>query len=243
MRSSIRGKLAVALGGLSEAPEGYVPRLFGHGRLAFTVDQGQHTQRYQGVVPLEGRHAHRLRPHLFPPVRAAADRHQDRGQARGGGTAPATGGRPALTVQADCRSSTPAASISMPSSAGGRLAQGGDPDGLGDRCRDARSQAGEPAPAPVAAVPRRKARVFRAGGYSAPAAAAAASASTACCGSLKREDSRPARQLGSRGRGSANSARTEYAYDEGDSRSDLRLRGGKTSWHGLCRAHPCHSEV
>src|SRR5260370_17060499 len=47
-------KLAVALGGLSEAPEGYVPRLFGHGRLAFTVDQGQHTQRYQGVVPLEG---------------------------------------------------------------------------------------------------------------------------------------------------------------------------------------------
>jgi len=47
-------KLAVALGGLSDAPEGYVPRLFGHGRLAFTVDQGQHTQRYQGVVPLEG---------------------------------------------------------------------------------------------------------------------------------------------------------------------------------------------
>jgi molecular chaperone Hsp33 len=47
-------KLAVALGGASEAPEGYVPRLFGRGRLAFTVDQGQHTQRYQGVVPLEG---------------------------------------------------------------------------------------------------------------------------------------------------------------------------------------------
>jgi molecular chaperone Hsp33 len=48
-------KLAVALGaGNSEAPEGYVPKLFGHGRLAFTVDQGQNTQRYQGVVPLEG---------------------------------------------------------------------------------------------------------------------------------------------------------------------------------------------
>ena len=29
-------------------------KLFGQGRLAFTVDQGQHTQRYQGVVPLEG---------------------------------------------------------------------------------------------------------------------------------------------------------------------------------------------
>jgi molecular chaperone Hsp33 len=48
-------KLAVALGaGNSEAPEGYVPKLFGRGRLTFTVDQGQHTQRYQGIVPLEG---------------------------------------------------------------------------------------------------------------------------------------------------------------------------------------------
>ncbi|WP_395709101.1 Hsp33 family molecular chaperone HslO [Reyranella sp.] len=47
-------KLAIALGGSAEAPDGYVPRLFGHGRLAFTVDQGQHTERYQGVVPLEG---------------------------------------------------------------------------------------------------------------------------------------------------------------------------------------------
>jgi molecular chaperone Hsp33 len=48
-------KLAVALGaGNTDAPEGYVPKLFGRGRLAFTVDQGQHTERYQGVVPLEG---------------------------------------------------------------------------------------------------------------------------------------------------------------------------------------------
>ncbi|HSH99916.1 MAG TPA: Hsp33 family molecular chaperone HslO, partial [Reyranella sp.] len=48
-------KLAVALGtGNGEPPDGYVPKLFGHGRLSFTVDQGQHTQRYQGVVPLEG---------------------------------------------------------------------------------------------------------------------------------------------------------------------------------------------
>ena len=47
-------KLAVALGGGSEAPEGYVPKLFGQGRLSFTVDQGQHTERYQGIVPLEG---------------------------------------------------------------------------------------------------------------------------------------------------------------------------------------------
>jgi molecular chaperone Hsp33 len=48
-------KLAVALGtGNHDAPEGYVPKLFGQGRLAFTVDQGQHSERYQGVVPLEG---------------------------------------------------------------------------------------------------------------------------------------------------------------------------------------------
>ena len=51
-------KLAVALkttgGGGAEPPDGYVPRLFGQGRLTFTVDQGQHTERYQGVVPLEG---------------------------------------------------------------------------------------------------------------------------------------------------------------------------------------------
>lgn len=48
-------KLAIALGaGNSEAPDGYVPKLFGPGRLTFTVDQGRHTERYQGVVPLEG---------------------------------------------------------------------------------------------------------------------------------------------------------------------------------------------
>ena len=53
-------KLAVALGGGKggagnhDAPDGYVPKLFGQGRLAFTVDQGRHSERYQGVVPLEG---------------------------------------------------------------------------------------------------------------------------------------------------------------------------------------------
>jgi molecular chaperone Hsp33 len=48
-------KLAIALGaGNTDVPDGYVPKLFGQGRLAFTVDQGQFTERYQGVVPLEG---------------------------------------------------------------------------------------------------------------------------------------------------------------------------------------------
>ncbi|MFO1080234.1 MAG: Hsp33 family molecular chaperone HslO [Reyranellaceae bacterium] len=48
-------KLAVALGGSPDSlPDAYVPKLFGRGRLAFTVDQGQYTQRYQGIVALEG---------------------------------------------------------------------------------------------------------------------------------------------------------------------------------------------
>jgi molecular chaperone Hsp33 len=52
-------KIAAALGASGaaadrDAPDGYVPKLFGRGRLAFTVDQGRHTERYQGVVPLEG---------------------------------------------------------------------------------------------------------------------------------------------------------------------------------------------
>lgn len=35
-------------------PQQDVPRLFGTGHLALTVDQGPDTQRYQGIVPLEG---------------------------------------------------------------------------------------------------------------------------------------------------------------------------------------------
>ena len=31
-----------------------VPRLLGAGYLAFTVDQGEHTERYQGIVELTG---------------------------------------------------------------------------------------------------------------------------------------------------------------------------------------------
>lgn len=76
-------KLAVALGGSSEAPDGYVPRLFGQGRLTFTVDQGQHTERYQGVVPLEGgtladcAHTYFRQSEQLPTgIKIAARRHQ-----------------------------------------------------------------------------------------------------------------------------------------------------------------------
>jgi molecular chaperone Hsp33 len=37
---------------LGESPS--VPKLFGAGYLAFTVDQGEHTERYQGIVELTG---------------------------------------------------------------------------------------------------------------------------------------------------------------------------------------------
>jgi molecular chaperone Hsp33 len=35
-------------------PEGAVPRLFGSGLMSFTLDQGPHTERHQGITPLEG---------------------------------------------------------------------------------------------------------------------------------------------------------------------------------------------
>jgi molecular chaperone Hsp33 len=45
-------KLAKAMAG--GEPGHSVPRLLGAGYLAFTVDQGEHTDRYQGIVELQG---------------------------------------------------------------------------------------------------------------------------------------------------------------------------------------------
>lgn len=45
---------AEALAALGEGPAPSVPRLFGAGYLALTVDQGPHTERYQGIVELTG---------------------------------------------------------------------------------------------------------------------------------------------------------------------------------------------
>ncbi|HKU94716.1 MAG TPA: Hsp33 family molecular chaperone HslO [Vineibacter sp.] len=52
-------RLAAALKGVpldsvSELPANPVPRLLGAGHMAFTVDQGPQTERYQGVVALDG---------------------------------------------------------------------------------------------------------------------------------------------------------------------------------------------
>jgi molecular chaperone Hsp33 len=43
-----------ALADTSKEPQTPVPRLMGGGYLAFTVDQGEEAERYQGIVPLEG---------------------------------------------------------------------------------------------------------------------------------------------------------------------------------------------
>jgi molecular chaperone Hsp33 len=42
------------LGDTAQLPQTPVPRLMGAGYLAFTVDQGEEAERYQGIVPLEG---------------------------------------------------------------------------------------------------------------------------------------------------------------------------------------------
>jgi molecular chaperone Hsp33 len=43
-----------AVAAAASLPGAVVPRLLGAGYLAFTVDQGDHTERYQGLVDLEG---------------------------------------------------------------------------------------------------------------------------------------------------------------------------------------------
>jgi len=59
-----------------------VPRLLGAGYLAFTVDQGEHTERYQGIVELEGANLAECAHHYFRQseqieagIRVAAKRH------------------------------------------------------------------------------------------------------------------------------------------------------------------------
>ena len=61
-----------------------VPRLLGAGYLAFTVDQGEHTERYQGIVELEGaslaecaHHYFRQSEQIEAGIRVAARRHPE----------------------------------------------------------------------------------------------------------------------------------------------------------------------
>jgi molecular chaperone Hsp33 len=61
-----------------------VPRLLGAGYLAFTVDQGEHTERYQGIVELDGanlaecvHHYFRQSEQIEAGIRVAAARRTD----------------------------------------------------------------------------------------------------------------------------------------------------------------------
>jgi len=76
----------------SEGPRQQVPRLLGTGHLALTVDQGADTQRYQGIVPLEGAtladcaHAYlRQSVQLDAVIKVAAARSGESGGWRAGG--------------------------------------------------------------------------------------------------------------------------------------------------------------
>ena len=53
-------------------------RLLGQGHFAMTIDRGADTERYQGVVPLEGESLTEAARHLFPPVGAASHLHPPR---------------------------------------------------------------------------------------------------------------------------------------------------------------------
>ena len=70
------------------APGNSVPRLLGAGYLAFTVDQGEHTERYQGIVELDGANLAECAHHYFRQseqieagIRVAAQRHGERWRA------------------------------------------------------------------------------------------------------------------------------------------------------------------
>jgi len=65
-------------------PKTSVPRLFGAGQLALTVDQGEHTERYQGIVALNGDTLAACMQHYFSQseqlqagIRLAVGRVQD----------------------------------------------------------------------------------------------------------------------------------------------------------------------
>ena len=49
-----RARLEQVMAAGAAAAQGPVPRLLGAGYLAMTVDQGEHTERYQGIVELQG---------------------------------------------------------------------------------------------------------------------------------------------------------------------------------------------
>jgi molecular chaperone Hsp33 len=67
---------------------GPVPRLLGAGYLALTVDQGEHTERYQGIVELQGSMLAQCVHHYFrQSEQVGAALKADRSRARAGASA------------------------------------------------------------------------------------------------------------------------------------------------------------
>ncbi len=208
-------KLAVALGaGNTDVPDGYVPKLFGQGRLAFTVDQGQFTERYQGVVPLEDPTLADCARTCLSASRAASDRHQDHGQAfhrerrralarsRADGPADArVRRRPDRRRHASSARTTGARrSFSWPRRPRPRSSTRALPDTTLLLSPVPRGQA-----APIRAPPVRRC-----------AAAAAASASTACCARSSARELDDLRDKAGRVAVKCEFCSTEYSYDDSD---------------------------
>src|SRR6185437_4078069 len=79
-------------GGWRGAPSPSVPELIGRGYIAFTVDQGEHTERYQGIVELIGatlaecaQHYFRQSEQIQAGIKLSAARVGDNGAWRAGG--------------------------------------------------------------------------------------------------------------------------------------------------------------
>jgi molecular chaperone Hsp33 len=85
-------KLETALSGASMAAMLSVPRLLGSGYIAFTVDQGEDTDRYQGIVELAGatlaecaQHYFRQSEQIQAGIKLSVGRAGSRGTWRAGG--------------------------------------------------------------------------------------------------------------------------------------------------------------
>ncbi len=174
-----RGWAARAAAGASPS----VPELIGRGYIAFTVDQGEDTERYQGIVELIGatlaecaQHYFRQSEQIQAGIKLSVARAGQDGAWRAGGLmlqrVPPEGGY--TVIADDVEDGWRRAMVLMSSATPAELV---DPDAVA-------------APAPVPPVPRRGRAGLRRPIRSRRAAAARASASAASCARSRRTTSR-----------------------------------------------------
>jgi molecular chaperone Hsp33 len=89
---AVRGYAQYDAALLAKVTSPSVPRLLGAGHIAFTVDQGEHTDRYQGIVELQGatlaecaHHYFRQSEQLQAGIKTAIGRDPESGAWRAGG--------------------------------------------------------------------------------------------------------------------------------------------------------------